>query len=168
MSIIRLAKQTSSETITIGEIREKIRLLHLVPKKGLLIENAHNMTVEAQNALLKTLEEPPLDAEIILETPDEDLLLPTIRSRCIVERTKFEKTPTETELPEFASISERLSHAKEKSANRESAKEYVENLLIASESDLNPRRIRSLFRAKKFLKANCNTRMVLENLFLNW
>ena len=41
------------------------------------------MTKEAQNALLKTLEEPPEYAVIILVTSNENLLLNTIKSRCI-------------------------------------------------------------------------------------
>ena len=40
------------------------------------------MTVESQNALLKTLEEPPEYAIIILVTNNKESLLPTIKSRC--------------------------------------------------------------------------------------
>ena len=40
------------------------------------------MTKEAQNALLKTLEEPPEYVTIILITSNENMFLPTIKSRC--------------------------------------------------------------------------------------
>ena len=46
------------------------------------IFEAHLATVEAQNALLKLLEEPPPSAAIVLVTEYPDRLLPTIRSRC--------------------------------------------------------------------------------------
>lgn len=46
-----------------------------------LIEDAQAMTLEAQNALLKTLEEPPSDTVLILTTAHPHALLPTIRSR---------------------------------------------------------------------------------------
>ncbi len=50
--------------------------------KAVVVESAQNLTVEAQNALLKTLEEPPEQALIILAAEDENNLLPTILSRC--------------------------------------------------------------------------------------
>ena len=47
-----------------------------------VINDADRMTTEAANALLKTLEEPPADALILLITTSPESLLPTIRSRC--------------------------------------------------------------------------------------
>lgn len=52
-------------------------------KKVYIINNSENMTIEAQNSLLKTLEEPPEYIVIILITSNENLLLNTIKSRCI-------------------------------------------------------------------------------------
>ena len=52
-------------------------------KKIYIINNSENMTKEAQNSLLKTLEEPPEYAIIILITSNENLLLNTIKSRCL-------------------------------------------------------------------------------------
>lgn len=50
--------------------------------KVFVIEEAHTMNAQAQNALLKTLEEPAGRTVITLLTEQPDLLLPTIRSRC--------------------------------------------------------------------------------------
>lgn len=50
-------------------------------RRIVLIPDAHTMTSEAQNALLKTLEEPPADTMIVLTTSDITALKPTIRSR---------------------------------------------------------------------------------------
>ena len=47
-----------------------------------IINQAESMTIEAQNALLKTLEEPPEYAIIILITSNKEALLDTIKSRC--------------------------------------------------------------------------------------
>ncbi len=47
----------------------------------IIIHDAHTMTTEAQNALLKTLEEPPLDTVLLLTSADNQALLPTILSR---------------------------------------------------------------------------------------
>lgn len=50
-------------------------------KRVIILEEAESLTTEAQNALLKTLEEPPAGTHIILTAADEQALLPTIRSR---------------------------------------------------------------------------------------
>ena len=52
------------------------------PHKIAIIVSAHAMNVAAQNALLKTLEEPPADTHLILVSASADRLLATIRSRC--------------------------------------------------------------------------------------
>jgi DNA polymerase-3 subunit delta' len=54
--------------------------------KVFIIEEAERMNPAAQNALLKTLEEPPADTVFILISDREDELLETIRSRCRVVR----------------------------------------------------------------------------------
>ncbi len=53
-------------------------------KKVYIIDNADLMTKEAQNALLKTLEEPPEFITIILIGENENAFLPTIKSRCMI------------------------------------------------------------------------------------
>ena len=73
--------------ITIGQIRELIRFFQLkVPgkakvKRVAILEDADTMSLEAQNALLKLLEEPPADSVLILTSSYPQRLLPTIRSR---------------------------------------------------------------------------------------
>lgn len=54
------------------------------PKKIYIIGEADLMTPQAQNALLKTIEEPPAYAVIFLLTEKADTLLPTITSRCVM------------------------------------------------------------------------------------
>jgi DNA polymerase III delta prime subunit len=53
-------------------------------KKIVIIDDAHKMTPEAQNCLLKTLEEPPPDSILILVTSRKEILFETIVSRCQV------------------------------------------------------------------------------------
>lgn len=73
--------------LSIDAVRSMQRQLVLkIPGAGgiariVVIEDAHLLTVEAQNALLKTLEEPPLDTALILTATAQDSLLPTIQSR---------------------------------------------------------------------------------------
>jgi DNA polymerase III delta' subunit len=61
------------------------------PRRVFLIRDAERMNEEAQNALLKTLEEPPGQTVLILVTASAERLLPTIRSRC--QRVPFGLLP---------------------------------------------------------------------------
>ena len=81
-------------SIKIAQIRKLQSDILVKPYKSYkiyVIDEAQKMTVEAQNALLKTLEEPPEYAIIILVTNNKEGLLPTIRSRC--EIVKFTPIP---------------------------------------------------------------------------
>ena len=53
-----------------------------------IVDEAEKMTIQAQNALLKTIEEPPAYATIMLLTTNQELFLPTILSRCIQLKLK--------------------------------------------------------------------------------
>lgn len=66
----------------IRELREAVKLAPaLAAKKVYIIDEAHMLTTEASNALLKTLEEPPQHVVFILATTNPEKLIPTIRSR---------------------------------------------------------------------------------------
>lgn len=56
--------------------------------KVYIVDEAEKMTVQAQNALLKTIEEPPSYAVILLLTTNPDSFLPTILSRCVQLKLK--------------------------------------------------------------------------------
>lgn len=58
------------------------------PYKIYIVNEAEKMTAQAQNAILKTLEEPPEYAIILLLTTNVNALLPTILSRCVVLNMK--------------------------------------------------------------------------------
>lgn len=83
-------KTQQSRKILIDEIRLAQREISLKSYEGklkvLIILEAHNMTEEAANSLLKTLEEPPGHSLIILTSTDINGLLPTIISRCQIIR----------------------------------------------------------------------------------
>ena len=79
--------------ITVDDIREQINKDIVIKpyacdRKIYIINEAEKMNVQAQNALLKTLEEPPEYAVIIILTTNVDALLPTILSRCVVLNMK--------------------------------------------------------------------------------
>jgi DNA polymerase-3 subunit delta' len=80
-------------TIGVEDIRDQINndigiKPYSSPRKIYIMNEGEKMTPQAQNALLKTLEEPPEYAVILILTTNVDELLPTIRSRCVVLHMK--------------------------------------------------------------------------------
>ncbi|MGI6123129.1 MAG: ATP-binding protein [Acetivibrionales bacterium] len=78
--------RSETRNIVIKQIRELIEDISVRPLQGrkvYIIEDADKMTNQAQNCLLKTLEEPPAYATIILTTDKYEALLLTIRSRIV-------------------------------------------------------------------------------------
>lgn len=85
---IIMVSHEKPNTISIDEIRDQVvNDVSIKPYcshyKIYIIADAELMTPQAQNALLKTIEEPPEYAVIMLLTSNADGLLPTIRSRCV-------------------------------------------------------------------------------------
>ena len=79
-------RAAASRELGIGAVRELMGEIDLLPfeaeRKVYVIEDAGTLTEEAANALLKTLEEPPAYATLVLVAEDERTLPDTIRSRC--------------------------------------------------------------------------------------
>jgi len=75
-----------TQAIKIAQIRDVVREIMGRPfearARAVVIDDAHSMTEEAANALLKSLEEPPPTSHVLLVTSAPQALLPTIRSRC--------------------------------------------------------------------------------------
>lgn len=83
----KIVEPENGKTISVEAVRDAIHFTTLRPAKigdttrVVIFENSHAMTPQAQNALLKTIEEPPLGTLIILTAVGERAILPTIRSR---------------------------------------------------------------------------------------
>ncbi len=86
--IIFISPEENKKFISVAQIR-KLRadayvLPHSAQRKVFIIENAELMNEQAQNALLKVLEEPPQSTVFILLTPSRSLQLATVISRCSI------------------------------------------------------------------------------------
>ena len=81
------------KSIKVAQIRELQNVINIKPtfskKSVYIIDDADLMTIEAQNSLLKTLEEPPEYVVIILIVHNERSILSTVKSRCV--NIKFSK-----------------------------------------------------------------------------
>ena len=77
-------------TLTIGQVRSFIDSVYLKPisdKFSVFVIETKNIPIEAQQALLKVLEEPPEHVRIFLIVPRADFLLSTVRSRLFYDKT---------------------------------------------------------------------------------
>ena len=102
-------------TVKVDDLRGILHALSISAVEGgervVLLENAHRMTPQAQNALLKSLEEPDGSTRFILTASGDTGLLSTVRSRCRVVRVPpFSREAVEREL---------ISRGTEKAAARE-------------------------------------------------
>ena len=95
---VLMVEPGDSGSIKIEQVRDVVDRAGYRPFEGrrrvVIIDEADALVVPAQHALLKTLEEPPPSSVFILVTSSPDMLLATVRSRCIrlwfAEGAKFE------------------------------------------------------------------------------
>lgn len=164
----------------IEEIRELIKLISL--GVSVIITQAQNLTPEAQNALLKTLEEPPENVTIILLAEKESQLLPTVVSRCVISHLSnlsgldsLKSTSQEQEIfswMEDGNIQEGFAWAEKAAKDRKETISLLQKLQIIGHKKLlsgaiKAKKLEQIIQTQKFLEANVNTRLALENLFLN-
>jgi DNA polymerase-3 subunit delta' len=94
---VLVVDSSDSGSIKVDQIRDVIDRAVFRPFEGrrrvVIIDNADTMIAASQNALLKTLEEPPPSSIFILVTTRPDMLLPTVQSRC--PRLRFQSAERE-------------------------------------------------------------------------
>ncbi len=92
LDVIEIDAASNRGIDEIRDLREKVRLVPVEGRyKVYIIDEAHMLTVEASNALLKTLEEPPAHAILVLVTTEPHRLPTTITSR--TQRFDFKRIP---------------------------------------------------------------------------
>lgn len=182
-----LEPEKEKKSIGIEQVRICVKFLQEKPfelrNKYLIIPQAEKLTREAQNALLKVLEEPPVYADIRLGTKAEQDLLETVISRCkridIKNRVGDIEKKEESSYSDYAllkkmSIGERLDFIDDLSKEeREDIIEILENwmekertLLIGTPN--NTKSIKALIQVREDLEnTNINTKLSLEYLVIN-
>ncbi|GBD30733.1 DNA polymerase III subunit gamma/tau [bacterium HR32] len=106
MDVIELDAASNRGIDEIREIRERVRLAPASGRyKVYILDEAHMLTTEAENALLKTLEEPPPHVVFVLVTTEPHRLPATILSRC--QRFEFRRIPTAQVVERLRRIAER-------------------------------------------------------------
>lgn len=103
IDIINYSSEKSS--FGVDDVRDIIEEVYKKPfekdKKVIIIHEGNKLTIQAQNALLKTIEEPPKGVYIIILCESLELILDTIKSRCEIYKLK---PLTKSELYEYIKI----------------------------------------------------------------
>jgi len=188
------------KTVGIEDIRNLQRKIILKPikskTKGVFIDSNIGFTIEAQNALLKILEEPPSSTVMCISTSNKNLMLPTILSRCkTIELEDRGSNLSEEEIAQHLDIlkslpkklvGEKLKLAQDITRNKESVLPWLEKMIMAARYSLlsnykigssitihqSPftqliNTLISFQKAYTIIKTtNANQRLILENLLL--
>ena len=180
---LRLINQ-KQETISIEIIRDLINELsyasHLGKPRAFILLAADQLSIAAQHAFLKSLEEPPTNTLLLLISSSQNKLLSTISSRCIshLHQSAAEAFNTEDLSPELEKLLNdptNISYAQlvelaNKYTDRNQAMQIIQQLIFS----LHQRQTKSkqiiklqnqLLTTLNNLHANTNVRLTLENCF---
>lgn len=160
----------AGEKLGIAEARKIKEHFSLKPysQKGrtVVIEDASVMTDEAQNALLKTLEELPEEALFIMGSTSDANFLPTISSRCQITYLTSDSETQDENISKLLNLEleERFEYV-EKIKNRE---QFLKDLVSYFHQNIlkYPKFSAQLLEAEKWAKQNVNIRAILEYLML--
>ncbi len=165
------------EKLGIEQVRKIKEFLSLKPYQGksqaVVAIQADNLSLDAQNAFLKTLEEPPAEAVIILGVSSEDKLLPTVISRCQITHLDKDKRGEGKYFPDIekllgASTEERFKFIEKLDGKDQFLKDlaaYFQGQLL-KEPEKHKDFIKDILEAEKWANQNVNIRAILEYLML--
>lgn len=186
---------------TIKDVRNAEKLLTLNASRykpqALVVESIEKLSQEAQQALLKTLEEPPKNTIIIIEANSHDGVLPTILSRthiiyksgklALTEKENKEITSFWLKIIKNGSISNRLSASAiiaSTYSERSDLESWIDkqiiffrSLLLKRVGDITTKKtltpmnitqiIKLLIFSKKYNQANINMKLLIDHLFIH-
>lgn len=180
-------KEKQKTSIGIEDIRTLQETMLLKPmrgeKKAVIIHDAQLLTTEAQNALLKTLEEPPTHTIIILESTTKEALLLTVLSRCKVIELQSAIAVSDEEKKYYAAVIKnlqtndigyKLKLAEEWGKSTEEALQHLEKLIVLLRKTLLEIHDVTLTKKIAYIQemygiiktTNVNIRLALEQIFL--
>lgn len=177
----RVEISPAENSIGIADVRDFQSKLFLKPYQSQftvgIIHQADLLTTEAQNALLKTLEEPPPHVKLILEAQTDGAFLPTVLSRCQIinlgqaHQYTAEEKSSYINILKFlatASIGNRLKKIDDLVKTRDDATAFIDLAIATGRDDIfaNSLLLRKLLNGRRELSSNVNYKLVLDNVFL--
>ncbi len=173
---LQLISPDKQQSIGIDQIRLLIPWLSIAPlqspTKYAIITHAHLLTQEAQQSLLKTLEEPPANSAVILIVPNTHNLLPTILSRCQLHNFIQTQTTNPDQLIQILRTPHLNRFALSNQYKDKSlALEFIQDLINQSHFLLQTNSsfasiTTRLLQTQTHLESNAHTTLTLDNLWL--
>jgi DNA polymerase III delta prime subunit len=169
------------EKLGVEVVRKIVEHLSLKPYQGggqaVVLVEADNLTPEAQNAMLKTLEEPPIDSVILLGATSEDNFLPTVLSRCQIVNSKVKGQRSELEDKDKEQVEKLINSSTEERfkyiEKLEDKQKLLDDLTTYFHSQLTTNHgsstitiLEDLIQAHRWTKQNVNLRAILEYIML--
>jgi len=168
--------------IKINHIRELIHWInikpHSSPWKLAVLKRIENLTLEASNALLKVLEEPPGRSILVLQSFRKEKILPTIISRCQLIRNNDEEKEncpsiylSPTKIAALA-IKEKFDYAAQLAAEENLPQvinlweeDFRKDLLFGKDTRSI---LKEIYKTRSLLSTNTSLKLLLENLLLKF
>jgi DNA polymerase III subunit gamma/tau len=166
-------------SIGIEDVREIQKFLSRKPVSSdhntVYVINAHLLTIPAQNALLKILEEPPGKSQIYLITAYPDLLIDTVLSRVQIKNSVEQSQTIDLEKVDkimkkvlTSTPAQRLLLVDELGFNRDQALKFIEELEYWLHHNLDKKiNYAAVAKTRKYLIANVNVKLSMDFLCLN-
>lgn len=185
LNLIRYKEESS---IGIDIIRQMKSSILTKPFGGyarmIVFYRAEKMTAEAQNSLLKTLEEPPAHTYILLQTESTRNILPTIISRTTLVKLNTQNMHTTDDHEYRAEIRKllistpgaRILMSQKISTAKETAENFFDNVFVELEMAMKAGGtnapvyasvLKKCMRARQLLEKNINVKLLMDNLFLS-
>lgn len=138
----------------------------------IIVLMANSFRIEAQNFLLKLLEEPPKNIKFLIVIPSKNLLLPTIKSRLICEKRNKIKAKNTLNLELNKMDLKTLFEFLQENENLDKAELMEKIALIAEESvkfkDFNADELEFFYESYELAKLNSKSSLILATLLLNY
>ena len=179
-------KSTHPDIITIDHLTgwgiDQIRRLHTVVlnrpikanARAIVIHQAQNLTIEAQNSLLKILEEPPPSNTFILLADNLASLSDTIKSRCQIIRLNSNQIDPSNQIVISGKIGDNLNLSSQLSRDKGACLDTIKNQIVFFQKQLvkkpsldTKHKIRLLQKSLSMINSNVNPTSALDFFFLS-
>ena len=158
------------ENFGIDEARElsRLALRNAISSNKIFLIIAESITLEAQNALLKTFEDPISDTFFFLAVKDKSLIIPTLRSRMQITNVKHPmfNINTNTEAEKFLKLApkDRLLFTKKFVDSEKNLSDFLDDLLVLLK---NKSGVEDVYKLRLFADDRAvSARLILEHLSL--
>jgi DNA polymerase III delta prime subunit len=156
-----------TETFGIDDARRlsELSLRKAFGEKKVFLVHPERYTLEAQNALLKTLEEPTAGTHIFLIAREKEMLIPTLLSRMQIVEVGGHEEGAEADKFLKLSVPQRLEFAKKFSDEAMSLPAFLDNILQILGDKVNPKTLNAVLELRQISEGRAvHEKLILEHL----